>query len=494
MAIVNSFQLLTKLPQPEKLAQALVLFLLATIPLIFGAVHPIVQAAYTFLILVGLGAWLLYAEPELSWKKLSSFWLAVPIILMSYMVLQSLPLPLSVVEFVSPARAIRINMVNRLAGTQLTAASISDNGIIGLQNAIFVFSLLLYYFTLITLFGRNRKFIKGLLYVVAGVGIFEAVYGLLQMMNPGAGILWLPIISKGAAHGSIIYKNQYASLLNMCWPLTLAGGLIFLEPLKEMVKRNSQKSKVQDFLQSLSLVNIQAPLFFFATGAMILAVLFSLSRGGILVMLLLLVLLNLFLPPSRKIKLFLTILLLVFLGGYGSLVGLDEVFRRFNTIDNSGLTRLHLYISSLPLLVDHWLTGIGFGSFRLLSGVYLKGFPENLLFDRAHNDYLELAIELGLPMAALFFVWLLSGIIGTGKKMLQKSRGIHDGHQKTTIVGCAAFCSLLGFLIHGLVDFGWRLPVNALYAVTLLALISYTIRDSARLNVHQSLDPGFIEK
>jgi len=35
-------------------------------------------------------------------------------------------------------------------------------------------------------------------------------------------------------------------------------------------------------------------------------------------------------------------------------------------------------------------------------------------------------------------------------------------------------------LIHGLVDFGWRLPANALYAVTLVALISYAIQDHGR--------------
>jgi O-antigen ligase len=210
---------------------------------------------------------------------------------------------------------------------------------------------------------------------------------------------------------------------------------------------------------------------------MILAVVFSFSRGGILAMLLLIVFLNLLMPCSRKIKLLLTVLLFVFLGGYGSLLGLDEVFSRFATIDGSGLTRFHIYMSSLPMLWDHWFTGIGFGSFQLLSGVYLKEFPENLLFDRVHNDYLELAIELGLPMALLFFVWLLGGVMVTGKKLVQKSRVIHEEYRTSIIVGCAAFCSLLGFLIHGLVDFGWRLPANALYAVTLVALISYAIQD-----------------
>ena len=480
MATAISFQLVDRLPQPEKLAQALVFFLLTTLPLIFGAVHPIVQGVYTLLILVGLGGWLLYALPELPWKDLSWFWLIVPIVLIAYIALQSLPLPLSVVELVSPARATRVQMVNTLAQTKLTTASISDNGVVGMQSAIFVFSLLLYYCVLTILLRRNKKIVLGLLYITACVGLFEGAYGLLQMMNPNMGILWLPITSKGAAHGTIIYKNQYASLLNMCWPLSLAGGLIFLESLKDAAKGRPATGKLQHFLQSLSLLNIQVPFFFFAAGVMILAVVFSFSRGGILAMLLLIIFLSLLMPCSRKIKLSLTVLLFVFLGGYGSLLGLDGIFNRFTTIDGSGLTRLHIYISSLPMLFDHWFSGIGFGSFQLLSGVYLKEFPENMLFDRVHNDYLELAIEVGLPMALLFFVWLLGGIVVAGKKLLQKSRVIDEENRTSMIVGCAAFCSLLGFLIHGLVDFGWRLPANALYAVTLVALISYAIQDHGR--------------
>lgn len=480
MLPVVSLQLVNRLLQPEKLAQSLVFFLLATLPLIFGAVHPIVQGVYTLLILVGLGGWFLYALPELSWTDGPRYWLIVPLVLIVYTALQSLPLPLSVVSLLSPVRAARIAMVNTLAQTSVTTASLSDNGIAGLRETIFVFSLLLYYLVLTTLLRRNKKMVSGLLYVIAGVGLFEGLYGLLQVMNPHMGILWLPVTSKGAAHGTIIYKNQYASLLNMCWPLALAGGILFLNSLKDMTEKKTRKGTFKTLFLFLSQLNIQVPLFFFSAGIMILAVVFSFSRGGILTMLLLIVFLNIFMPCSRKIKLILTLLLIFFLAGYGSLLGIDGVINRFSTIDSSGLNRLHIYLSSLPLLFDHWLTGIGLGSFKLLSGVYLKGFPENLLFDRVHNDYIELAIEIGLPMALLFLVWLLSGILLAGKKLVQKSRTIHQEGRMSILVGSAAFCSLLGFLIHGLVDFGWRLPANALYAVTLVALISYALQDTLR--------------
>ncbi len=480
MFAIRPLHFLDRFPSFEKVAQALVFFLLATIPLLFGAVHPVVQGLYTLLILVGLGGWMSYGVQEWEWKMLFRSWLLVPTLLIVYLVVQSLPLPLSVIEWLSPARASRITMVNTLAQTNLTAVSLSDNGVAGLQNAIFVFSLLLYYLALTNLLRRNRKIITGILLVIAGVGLFEGLYGLLQMMNPKLGILWLPAVAGKAATGTIIYKNQYAMLLNMCWPLAFAGGLLSFAPLQETLNRSSLKKGLPTFIHSLSSLPVQVPFFFLSAGIMILALLFSFSRGGILSMVLLLVLLYLFMPVSRRMKLCLMGLLFVFLAGYGSLLGLDGLVRRFSSIDESGLSRFHIYASSFPLVRDHWLTGIGIDSFKLLSGVYLKGFPENLLFDRVHNDYLELAIEIGLPMAFVCFIWTVSGVVWTGKKIIHKCQAIQEKKQASVLVGCAAFCALLSFLIHGLVDFGWRLPANAVFVVTLLALISLAIRDPSR--------------
>ncbi len=122
------------------------------------------------------------------------------------------------------------------------------------------------------------------------------------------------------------------------------------------------------------------------------------------------------------------------------------------------------------LLFDHWFTGIGLGSYKFLSPIYLKGFPVNLQWNRAHSEYVELAIALGIPMATLLFTWLFAGVA----KMLSFSQSRRSrrriSHNKN-IVGTAALCGLIGFLIHGTIDFGWHLPVNFVYAVTLLAII-----------------------
>lgn len=458
------------LPLLRQAPEFLALFVVVTVPLVFGAVHPIVEGAYVAVILVGLGGWLLYALPSppvegLSWRRL-----AVPAILMLYAAFQSLPLPLDLVAILSPARAERVAMVNTLAGGRQTMAPLGDNGIIGLQTAIFILALMVLFLALTALLRRDGRFPGFLLYGIAAVGLAEGLYGLLQVMNPGIGMLWLGINSP-EAHGTIIYRNQYAALLNICWPLAIAGALTHSETAAASPGSVARSRRLS---RSLSHLPPQVPIFFFAAGVMILAVLFSLSRGGILAMVTVSALLNVLLPLSGRTRLLATVAIVAFIGVYGSMLGMDGILARFGTIGDSGAERLHIYQASLPLLFDHWLTGIGVDAYKLLSGVYLKGFPDNVLFDRVHNEYLETAIELGLPMAALFFCWLVAGVWAIGRRLTAPVPA-DAAAQKTRIVGTAAFCALLGFLVHGLVDFGWRLPANSVYAVTLLALISWSL-------------------
>jgi len=466
------------LPLLRQAPNFLALFVVVTVPLLFGAVHPVVQGAYVAVILVGLGGWLLWSLPSLSVADLSWRRLAVPAILILYAALQALPLPLGLIAILSPARAERVAMVNSLAGTGQTLAPLGENGIIGLQTAIFLLALVILFIALAVLLRRHAGFPLLLLGGIAAVGLVEGLYGLMQVMNPRIGLLWLAVTSPEAAHGTIIYKNQYAALLNLCWPLAVAGGLIsFTRPpapagaapsgLAALSRRTSR---------FLSQLKPQVPIFFFAAGVMLLAVLFSLSRGGILAMLTVSVLLNLLLPLSRRTRLLATLGIVAFIAVYGSMLGMDSILARFDTIDESGAGRFQIYQASLPLLFDHWLTGIGVDAYKLLSGVYLKEFPENVLFDRAHNEYLETALELGLPMAALFLCWLVAGLWSIGRR-LAATGAAGEATRKARMIGTAAFCALLGFLVHGLVDFGWRLPANAVYVVTLLALISWALAE-----------------
>ena len=449
---------------PPRLA---VLFVLATVPLLFGAVHPIVQSVYVCLVLVGLGGWLLLrrAEPTpIAWR-----WLVPVLVLLAWAAVQSLPLPIGLVEWLSPARAERMHQVALLAGDTRSLITLSDQGAASLQQVILFLALLVYFLALRTLLREDPPFLAVVAGVIALVGAGEALYGLFQFLRPQLGVLWLSI-SQRAAQGTIIYKNQYAALLNLCWPVACAMAVAALGRIFTVDTRRSSR-RFGQMLRNLNRENRLAGLYLLAVGMMLLAVLFSLSRGGIIAMLVVLFTLDLTLPLSRRTKLVVAGILLAFLGGYGLLLGLDTVVNRFNAIDQSGLNRLNIYLASLPMVHEHWLTGIGLGSYDLLSPVYLKGMPAQIHFDHAHNEYLEFAVELGLPAAALLFGWLAAMMVLAGRR-LGRLHCSGARHSTAVIVGTAAFAGLIGLFVHGWADFGWRLPANLFYAVTLAALLA----------------------
>ena len=88
------------------------------------------------------------------------------------------------------------------------------------------------------------------------------------------------------------------------------------------------KEKADEFTTT----NLQAPLMIFAAGTMILAILFSLSRGGILAMVLVALLLLVLLPFSKIGKLGCLALFAGLITGYGALLGLDTIVSRFDSL------------------------------------------------------------------------------------------------------------------------------------------------------------------
>lgn len=452
------------------------IFIISTVPILFGAVHPVVQSSYVALVLLGFGGWLICTADSSTLSDFSVGWYLPVLIVLCFIIFQSIPLPLAWVEFLSPARAERVMMVNNLAHTDQQFVSLSDHGMISMQRAILVFSLFIFFIALKQLLRRNDSFVYVIITTIAIVGTVEALYGLFQFLSPRVGILWLSVPSR-AAHGTIIYKNQYASFLNMCWPLAVGGAVLYLKRSFRPDREKSRRHRLRRSIANLSNMDKHVPLYCFGTGIMLMAVLFSLSRGGIIAMLLVLVFLAVLLPVGKKKKLIFAGFFLSFIVAYGFLLGLENVITRFDSIGTSGSSRFEIYLGSLQMLWDHWLTGIGLGSYTLLSPIYLEGFRVNIHYDRVHSEYLELMIELGIPTATLLFCWLAAIMLTSGMTLLGKTRAMAKHFAPRTLIAMVAYCGLLGFLIHGLIDFGWRLPANLFYAVTLAALVNYGLEN-----------------
>ena len=122
--------------------------------------------------------------------------------------------------------------------------------------------------------------------------------------------------------------------------------------------------------------------------------------------------------------------------------------------------RSEIYAQTLSAIEESPLLGTGLGTF---GPVYRSHRSEEIRpgVNMAHNDYLELALELGIPAAVLFVFSIM--VLALGCALGVRGRGRRDA--VLPAVGIAA-CTLVG--AHALVDFSLQIPaVAATFALVL---------------------------
>ncbi|NMA54955.1 MAG: hypothetical protein GX952_03350 [Firmicutes bacterium] len=130
--------------------------------------------------------------------------------------------------------------------------------------------------------------------------------------------------------------------------------------------------------------------------------------------------------------------------------------------DSSNVFRLSIWAAVLKMIAAYWLTGIGPGpaSFNRIYPLFMiAGTPAI----HSHNLFLQLALELGLPGLAAF-VWILAAVFSRSLLLLPQM----DYPQRGVLA--ALLSSLIGFLLHGLVDNVWYSPKIALLFWLMLGL------------------------
>jgi O-antigen ligase len=149
-------------------------------------------------------------------------------------------------------------------------------------------------------------------------------------------------------------------------------------------------------------------------------------------------------------------------GGVFSIISGSMLAARFSGAAESLSDRLTLYTTTLRAILDRPLLGFGLGSF---SGVFphyrgVEFAPNDPAYDYAHNIYLELFFESGIP-GALLLIGAMVIIVGIC------IWGARSRHRNGYIPALGAAASLLvgG---HGLFDFSLQIPaIAAVYCLIL---------------------------
>jgi O-antigen ligase len=238
----------------------------------------------------------------------------------------------------------------------------------------------------------------------------QALYGIMQTLLPFLGVLWDTHAATGQAYrgyarGTFINRNHFAAFLGLVWPLLLGHVLT--------LKTSRRTDQVQDRReQALILLQKQA-LGIFCLALVMLALVFSQSRGGILAALFSFTVLYLFAGLRRKRFAGVVAACGVIMLGYGAAIGFEGLANRFQQIEHGAAERMELWQDGWKAVLDHPLTGTGLGTYPEVGRAYQNAFAPGQRASHAHNDYLETVVELGLPAAGDSHCWA-SGGFGAG--------------------------------------------------------------------------------
>ena len=97
-------------------------------------------------------------------------------------------------------------------------------------------------------------------------------------------------------------------------------------------------------------------------------------------------------------------------------------------------------------------------------------------YDHAHNDYVEIAADTGVPGALLLFGLALAALWRAGRAVSDKS----DAHARGAAV--AVVMATASMAVHSMVDFNMHVPANALTFCAVLALAWCTVADPRQRN------------
>lgn len=124
--------------------------------------------------------------------------------------------------------------------------------------------------------------------------------------------------------------------------------------------------------------------------------------------------------------------------------------------------RPDLFGAVIPMITDHPLLGHGLGGFDSQFQSYRsETMPVEGLYDKAHNSYLELAAEMGLPL--LILIVLVAALMAKQFLFSIAKRKRHYGKPTTGL----AVITLVG--LHSLIDFPLQIP--AILALVIAVLI-----------------------
>lgn len=304
---------------------------------------------------------------------------------------------------------------------------------------------------------------------IAVLGLVLAAVGIAQDATGGGRMYWrwAPLDEGPAPFGPFLNRNHFATWSIMALPLCIGYLVAHAAAHPGAAGHASRRRKIAAALDG------RATLLLSAAAMLILATAVSLSRSGALGLAAALVcggelarrhrpgsLTGAARPATAAVALGTIAVSAAF--AIFARVGPAALVSRFRAADVAVADRVTIWRDTIPVLQDFWLTGTGIGTFETAMAIYQRSSP-GVLFNQAHNHYLQLASEGGLLVALPASLCLLA-LAGQARRRLRADRS------GMAWIRIGAVSGLAGVAIQSLWETGLTTPANAAMAAVLAAI------------------------
>ena len=444
----------------------LLITLLVFMPFAFGA-----ESAWSEEVVIALSGMILvcfllqrlwHGGQQLVWT-----WAYVPMgLLILIVVFQLVPLPARFLGMISPhTMVLRQELLGGLpgAGSWLKAAPLSFYPNATRHDLRLIVSIAAVFVVTVNVFRRPDR-IKRLLMAIALIGGSVAALALAQELFGNGKFYWFTSRPYGAdLSGPFVNHNNYAQFMNLS--IGAALGWIYVTLHEYFAARKMTPSVVYDYLSSRAAKSCWLLVLIVAVG--IATIFISLSRGGMVSMLIASVFMTLVLVSRPSLKGRGWIMVIMALGAFACIlfVGFDAVYDRFGTISDSQAYELRWQILKdlVPSYGQFPILGTGLGTHVVVYPMF-KQIHDMTRYKYADNEYAQLLEEAGLVglvillvFGAMIFWSFLKNIRCAGLPIRSAAYGLGFG--------------LLAILVQSFSDYGQHLPANAFLTAICCALL-----------------------
>jgi len=310
---------------------------------------------------------------------------------------------------------------------------------------------------------------RNLAIVFSLYGAVLATFSLIQGISSNGKLYWIRQPRMGGwIYGPYVNHNHYAGLMEMLVPIPLVLSLTRLASGKARAAAAA------------------------VAAVMVGTIFLSGSRGGMLAIVTeLLILAVLLIKQQRGLRTAIGIgVFLVIVVGLLAWVGGSELSKRIATAGPSHTeitsdVRHYINHDGLRMFLKKPVLGWGLGTFPVVYPQF-RTFYTNFFVNQAHNDYLQLLVEMGL----LGFGTMLWFLVTVYTRAIKKI-----GYWTNEISGAVTLACVLGLsgiLVHSAVDFNLQIPANAalFYVFCTIAASEPFVQPARKRRVARSKPPA----